>query len=177
MKFEKRVADGETPSQASEVQENGKKPVIIYILILFLAAFLLMFLSLLSHQRSNTEALGKLQSSMTAIQEIQATQEQVIDLQQRLDDTEKALEEAQEASEEKDTDITELEKESDALLALYCLQQEYLSGNLEGCKLTLQEISDQGLAELLPDTVPEGITAPSQRFEELKDAILNADNQ
>ena len=72
MKFEKR-ADGGDVTPSSETPDTGKKPVIIYILILFLAAFLLMFLSMLSHQRSNTEALGQLQSSVSAIQEIQAT--------------------------------------------------------------------------------------------------------
>lgn len=66
MKFEKRAAAGETPTE-QEPQETGKKPVIVYILILFLAAFLLMFLSLLAHQRSNSEALGKLQNSVSAI--------------------------------------------------------------------------------------------------------------
>ena len=88
MKFEKRADGGEVTPASSETPETGKKPVIIYILILFLAAFLLMFLSMLSHQRSNTEALGQLQNSVSAIQEIQATQEQIIELQKRLDETE-----------------------------------------------------------------------------------------
>ena len=48
--------------------------------------------------------------------------------------------------------ISDLEKTSQALLALYNLQQEYLTGNLDGCLLTLQEISDQHLDELLPST-------------------------
>ena len=88
MKFEKRAAAGETSTE-QEPQETGKKPVIVYILILFLAAFLLMFLSLLAHQRSNSEALGKLQNSVSAIQEIQATQEQIIELQEKVDAVEK----------------------------------------------------------------------------------------
>ena len=65
MKFEKRADGGEVTPASSETPETGKKPVIIYILILFLAAFLLMFLSMLSHQRSNTEALGQLQNSFS----------------------------------------------------------------------------------------------------------------
>ena len=149
MKFEKRADGGEVTPASSETPETGKKPVIIYILILFLAAFLLMFLSMLSHQRSNTEALGQLQNSVSAIQEIQATQEQIIELQKRL------------------------EKTSQALLALYNLQQEYLTGNLDGCLLTLQEISDQHLDELLPSANTEGVTPPAQRYQELKEAILN----
>ena len=173
MKFEKRADGGEVTPASSETPETGKKPVIIYILILFLAAFLLMFLSMLSHQRSNTEALGQLQNSVSAIQEIQATQEQIIELQKRLDETEAERDEAKEELKVISDSISDLEKTSQALLALYNLQQEYLTGNLDGCLLTLQEISDQHLDELLPSANTEGVTPPAQRYQELKEAILN----
>lgn len=173
MKFEKRADGGEVTPASSGTPETGKKPVIIYILILFLAAFLLMFLSMLSHQRSNTEALGQLQNSVSAIQEIQATQEQIIELQKRLDETEAERDEAKEELKVISDSISDLEKTSQALLALYNLQQEYLTGNLDGCLLTLQEISDQHLDELLPSANTEGVTPPAQRYQELKEAILN----
>ena len=173
MKFEKRADGGEVTPASSETPETGKKPVIIYILILFLAAFLLMFLSMLSHQRSNTEALGQLQNSVSAIQEIQATQEQIIELQKRLDKRETERDEAKEELKVISDSISDLEKTSQALLALYNLQQEYLTGNLDGCLLTLQEISDQHLDELLPSANTEGVTPPAQRYQELKEAILN----
>ena len=86
----------------------------------------------------------------------------------------KELDATQEESQEKDDSIAQLEKETDALLALYNLQQEYAAGNLDGCRVTLQEISDQGLEELLPKTAPEGITSPAQRYQQLREAILNA---
>ena len=133
MKFEKRADGGEVTPASSETPETGKKPVIIYILILFLAAFLLMFLSMLSHQRSNTEALGQLQNSVSAIQEIQATQEQIIELQKRLDETEAERDEAKEELKVISDISSHLEKTSQALMALYSLQQEYLTGNLDGC--------------------------------------------
>ena len=169
MKFEKRADGGDVTPASSGTPDTGKKPVIVYILILFLAAFLLMFLSMLSHQRSNAEALGQLQNSVSAIQEIQTSQEQVIELQKQ-----KELDAAQEESHEKDDSIAQLEKEANALLALYNLQQEYAAGNLDGCRVTLQEISDQGLEELLPKTAPDGITSPAQRYQQLREAILNA---
>ena len=84
------------------------------------------------------------------------------------------LDATQEESQEKDDSIAQLEKETDALLALYNLQQEYAAGNLDGCRVTLQEISDQGLEELLPKTAPDGITSPAQRYQQLREAILNA---
>lgn len=173
MKFEKRADGGEVTPASSETPETGKKPVIIYILILFLAAFLLMLLSMLSHQRSNTEALGQLQSSVSAIQEIQATQEQIIELQKRLDETEAERDAAKAELKAVADGIADLEKTAQALLALYNLQQEYLTGNLDGCLLTLQEISDQHLDELLPSANTEGVTPPAQRYQELKEAILN----
>ena len=117
MKFEKRADGGEVTPASSETPETGKKPVIIYILILFLAAFLLMFLSMLSHQRSNTEALGQLQNSVSAIKEIQATQEQIIELQKRLDKTETERDEAKEELKVISDSISDLEKTSQALLS------------------------------------------------------------
>ena len=173
MKFEKRADGGEGTPASSETPGTGKKPVIVYILILFLAAFLLMFLSLLAHQRSNTEALGKLQSSVSAIQEIQTTQEQIIELQKRLDATEAERDAAKAELKAVADGIADLEKTAQALLALYDLQQEYLTGNLDGCRITLQEMSDQHLDELLPSTTTDGVTPPAQRYQELKEAILN----
>ncbi len=57
-------------------------------MILFIVAFLLMALSFLMHQRSNSEVLGELQDSVSAMQEIQDTQDQILDLQKQLSDAE-----------------------------------------------------------------------------------------
>ena len=171
MKFEKRADGGDVTPSSPESAETGKKPVIVYILILFLAAFLLIFLSLLAHQRSNSEALGQLQNSMSAMQEIQ---EQILNLQTQLDAVEQERDQAKADLEASQNDAEQLKKESDALMALYTLQQEYLAGNLDSCRITLQEISDQKLADLLPTPAPEGVTTPAQRYQELREAILNA---
>ena len=72
MKFEKRTDGEQTPSSPQEDKPSaGRKPVVIYIMILFIVAFLLMALSFVMHQRSNTEVLGELQDSVSAMQEIQ----------------------------------------------------------------------------------------------------------
>lgn len=49
MKLEKR-GDGETP--VPQEPSSGKKPVVVYIMILFIVAFLLMALSFVMHQRA-----------------------------------------------------------------------------------------------------------------------------
>ena len=80
MKFEKRSGDeAETPSSApEETPSTGKKPVVIYIMILFIVAFLLMALSFLMHQRSNLRGAWGAQDSVTAMQEVQATQDALL---------------------------------------------------------------------------------------------------
>ena len=66
----------EKPTQETEKQtpHNGK-PVIQYILVLFIAAFLLMAFSMAMHQRTTSEGIGELQHSFSAMQSIQDHQE------------------------------------------------------------------------------------------------------
>ena len=173
MKFEKRADGGEVTAPQETAPETGKKPVIVYILILFLAAFMLMAISLLAHQRSNSEALGDLRDSVSAMQEVQAYQDQIIKLQQQLDTAEKAQQAAEDTAEAAQAATAELEQQVAALTALYTLQQEYLTGDIESCRITLQEISDQGLAALLPAESTAGVTSPAERYQELKQAVLN----
>ena len=86
MKFEKRTDGEQIPSSPQEDKPSaGRKPVVIYIMILFIVAFLLMALSFVMHQRSNTEVLGELQDSVSAMQEIQSTQDALLDLQDQLE--------------------------------------------------------------------------------------------
>ena len=79
-KLEQQAAAPEPP------KKNDKKPVVVYIMILFIVAFLLMALSFLMHQRSNSEALSELRNSVTAMQEVQSFQEKIIDLQEQMDE-------------------------------------------------------------------------------------------
>ena len=80
MKLEKRSSGEAEETPLPQEESHSKKPVVVYIMILFIVAFLLMALSFLMHQRSNTEALGKLQSSVSAMQEVQVVQDKVIQL-------------------------------------------------------------------------------------------------
>lgn len=172
MKLEKR-SSGDTEEPVTESAPRSKKPVIVYIMILFIVAFLLMALSFFMHQRSNTEALGNLQDSVTAMQEVQAIQEQVIDLQEELAQARKEIDTLKGTLEEQRSGLDEAQREQDALLALYTLQQQYSAGDYDACRQTLQSMDDQNLVELLPQEIGSDVTAPSQRYQQLKEAILN----
>lgn len=177
MKLEKRSSEATAQSQEADKQSTGKKPVVIYIMILFIAAFLLMALSFLMHQRSNSEALGQLQNSVSAMQEVQATQERIIALQEELAQAEKELDD-QKASYEKAlqsaNDETDACREvTEALTGLYCLQQEYSAKDYESCRDIIRQMEEKKYPALLPGTVSagSGITPPGERYQELKEAV------
>ena len=179
MKFEKRSGDAETPASAPEEKPSaGKKPVVIYIMILFIVAFLMMALSFLMHQRSNTEVLGELQNSVSAMQEVQATQEQIIALQEEIasleDENEKLQEQLESETASSDNLLAErdtLERQYNAMLALYQLQQLYAARDYEGCRDLITHF-ETGLADFLPQDALDGdVVSPAQRYQQLKEAV------
>ena len=177
MKLEKRSSGGEGDMPPVQEEKPAKsKPVVVYIMILFIAAFLLMALSFLMHQRSNTEALGQLQNSVSAMQEVQANQEKIIELQEELNDAQKALEaqedEAKVSEEEAKEELLQAQLDTQALLSLYTLQQQYSAGNYDACLATMQRMEDEGLIARLPKENAE-VTSPAQRYAQLKEAVLN----
>lgn len=172
MKFEKRTDGEQIPSSPQEDKPSaGRKPVVIYIMILFIVAFLLMALSFVMHQRSNTEVLGELQDSVSAMQEIQSTQDALLDLQDQLDDAEETVEALESAGEETQAALEAAELENRALLALYQLQQLYAAGDLDGCRETIAAIEAEDLTSALPEKAAEGVTTPADRYQQLRDAV------
>ena len=164
----------ETPQKETT---TGSKPVIIYIMILFIAAFLLMALSFLMHQRSNTEALGDLRNSVSAMQEVQSYQDKVIELQEELAAAEEALEEQEKTSQEtlaaKQEELTQQSKVLEAMTDLYRLQQSYSNKDYEGCQAMIQQMEASGSVKYLPREITgdAGVTAPYVRFSQFKEAV------
>ena len=136
MKFEKRSGDeAETPSSApEETPSTGKKPVVIYIMILFIVAFLL------------------------------------LDLQNQLDEAQSTIDALESSAEETDAALAEAQRENQALLALYTIQQQYSAGDLAGCQASIDAFEASEYRDALPETAEEGVTPPSQRYAQLKEA-------
>lgn len=178
MNFEKR-SEGQPESQGTpetDKPSGDKKPVVIYIMILFVVAFLLMALSFLMHQRSNSEVLGELQDSVTAMQEVQASQEALLALQSELQDAQDTIDELQESAETNQEALTAAQTESEALLALYTLQQQYAARDLPACRETIQSMEENALVQALPAEASGDIASPAQRFEQLKAAVTALEN-
>lgn len=167
--------EAEAPAPAQKAA--GNKPVVIYIMILFIAAFLLMALSFLMHQRSNTEALGQLQNSVTAIQEVQATQEENIALQEQLSDLQKQLDDTVTAYDNQLKalvgDLEQKQMELEAMKDLYLLEQTFHAQDFDACQELIARMETQGTADALPAESNDGgpVTSPADRFQQLKEAV------
>lgn len=182
---EKQTASSENQQEEIKKPESssgkkfGNKPVVIYIMILFIAAFLLMALSFFMHQRSNSEVMGELQNSVEAIYEIQADQETLSKLQEELIATQETLAKEKASYQEKldklQTEADTSKVQNDALNQLYCLQQAYSAKDYEVCVALIEKLEKDDLYLNLPTSASskEVGTPPSQRFQELRGAVLN----
>lgn len=171
MKLEKRSEGG--PVEPVEDAPRGKKPVVVYIMILFIAAFLLMAWSFFSHQRSNTEALGRLQSSVGAMQEVQGLQDQVIALQRELAEAEKQIEDLKNEADYQKTAQETRDRQLEAMNHLYALQQSYSAKNYTACREIIDSMEAERLAGALNDNqgTPDSVTSPAERYQQLKEAV------
>lgn len=172
MKLVKRsTGEAEDTPQKETPQKGGRKPVIVYIMILFIVAFILMAVSFIMHQRTNTEEIGKLRDSVSALQEVQKTEDKNIKLQEELNASEK-----REKLLEKELDKAEASQESaanqaNALLALYTLNQQYATKDYDACKAIISSMEEKGLDKLLPADSENGVTSPAQRYLQLREVI------
>lgn len=171
MKLVKR-SDGGGPVEPEE--NTGKKPVVLYIMILFIAAFLLMAWSFASHQRSNTEAIGKLQSSVTAMQGVQ---DRMLTLQDELEAAQAQIDELEREVELRSSEMEAYQRQYQALASLNSLERLYHQENLEGCRKVIDSMEAEALVVCLSDKLPDseqelGIAVSNrERYQQLKEAV------
>lgn len=176
MKLEKRNEGGPVEPE-EDMTPKGKKPVVVYIMVLFIAAFLLMAWSFASHQRSNTEAIGRLQSSVTAMQGVQDLQNRVISLQDELEEAQDEIEELEREASLLDSELEAYNRQYQALGNLYSLERLYRQENLEGCRKVIDAMEAENLTVCLSDNLPLserelGLTISVwERYQQLKEAV------
>ena len=173
MNLEKRSQGGPVEPE-EDLTPKGKKPVVVYIMVLFIAAFLLMAWSFASHQRSNTEAIGELQSSVTAMRSVQDT---MLTLQDELEEAQDEIEELEREASLRDSELEAYNRQYQALANLYSLERLYRQENLEGCRKVIDAMEEEDLAVCLSDNLPLserelGLTISVwERYQQLKEAV------
>ena len=192
MKLEKRSADACQAPQTAETGcvRKGRSHILVYILILFIAAFLLMALSFLSHQRTNDQVLGQLQTNVNSLEKLQSALEENVRLQEQVDVQKFQLEELKKelaASQNTQSELTEkisalekslaqqqkeleaIQKTASAVDALNQLQQLLIAGDMVSCRKVITDMEAAGLDKLLPSvpSAPGGLS-PLQMFQQAK---------
>ena len=152
---------------------GGNKPVVVYIMVLFIAAFLLMALSFFMHQRSNTEVMGEIQSSVSAMQELQNSQETIAQLQKELEaaqETAAAFQDASETARNQASHLEyQLERTREAMDWFWQLNEAYIREDAERCREILEIMNgsqESPMSEYLP-----GDSAAAARFQEIQEAL------
>ena len=159
----------EKPTQETEKQtpHNGK-PVIQYILVLFIAAFLLMAFSMAMHQRTTSEGIGELQHSFSAMQSIQDHQEKVIELQDALNRADDERQELEKAIQDLQDQLDQQDLAAKAQEQLYILQQQYLAQDYDHCRATIQTMETLELDQLLSQKREYSVPSPAETFQTIK---------
>ncbi len=171
------MSSEEKPETARNEETSGAAPkgnmsVFLYILLLFSAALLLMCLSSLIHQRNNTEALGKLQSSVSVMQEVQNLQEKIIALQEERRTLEEQLEEARAGEREASEQTAAARRETEAMRRLYLMREQYREGRYRACQATMQAFEAEGLSDSLSGESPgNGVISPLDYYRQLQEAV------
>ena len=173
MKLVKRN-DGGPVEPEEDVTPTGKKPVVVYIMVLFIAAFLLMAWSFASHQRSNTEAIGELQSSVTAMRGVQ---DRVVNLEKQLGAAQNKIQDLERQAQLREYELEASSRHSRALEVLYALERLYRQESLENCRSVIDMMEQEDLVSCLSDQLSDseqslGLTVSAQeRYQQLKEAV------
>lgn len=172
MKLEKRAqsASEETAAQipAAPAAENGRhKPVLLYLVILFAIAFVLILFSFIMHQRSNAEVLktavpgGDLAGAAAGGGAVQNVSEENKALHEQVD----ALTKQAEAD----------ARTHSALLLVWKLERLYAAGDNEGCLAAIEALQQDDLYLALPNETDEGemYETPRAAYDRILEALSN----
>lgn len=185
MKLEKRgAAAEETAAEEKSVPTipvGKQKPVYVYIAILFVAAAMLIVISLLMHRHSNEEVIGELQSSVNALEALQESQLQNMELQNQLEEKDDLIAQLEaQLSELEASAKTEAEAAAataEALQWLAIIEQQYGMEEYDTCLESIEKFKLSGTVEYLPadNTLTETAVSPAERFADLEWAVTNMD--
>ena len=153
---------------APTLPQNKQKPVYVYICILFVAAAMLIVISLLMQRSSHQEMIGQLQTSVNAIEALQESQVQNTELLGQVEDLEEQVADLTAAAEES-TKVTE------ALQWLAIIEQQYSLEEYATCFESMEKFKLSGTVDYLPqdNTLTETALSPAERYAILEETVTN----
>ena len=175
--------DQQEELQHAAEHETPRKPqsVLIYLVILFAAAFVLLAWTFLMQQRSSSETIAGLRESVSAMESVQSLQEDNDALRAQVEELEKQLEQAE-------ADRKDLQKEVDGLSAqqeglvramdlFWQIDEAYVRGRYSLCRSLIEQMEDTSTGSALKEYLPKESTtdndrySPADRYQEICDAV------
>lgn len=176
-----------TPETAQDAQEtpesNGharkrQRSVIFYISILFVAAFLLLSMSLVQERRQHSENLENLEDlnqsitglkdSVSAMQSVQHLYEQNAALNEQLDELQKQLEDAKNEAAQQEKTIAELsatlERTEKAMDYFWQIDEAFVRNRWYNARQLIAVMEDTTNGYALKDYLPAESTTNNGRF-------------
>ena len=140
----------------------------MYIAILFVAAAMLIVISLLMQRSSNEEVIGQLQSSVNAIEALQESQVQNIELLGENEELKDQIADLTAAADEN-------AKVTEALQWLSIIEQLYSAEEYQTCFESMEKFQLSGTVEYLPEdnNLTETALSPAERYAILEKAVTN----
>ena len=169
---------------AEHVKPRSKQQsVLIYLVILFAAAFLLMALSYLMQRRTSDATIAGLRGeSVSAMQSIEDIQEENETLKRQVADQEARLEAAQKEADDAQTQADALTEAQDRLTRamdlFWQIDEAYVRGRYSLCRTLIAQMEDitagAALREALPtvSTTDNDRFSPADRYQEIYDAVM-----
>lgn len=168
---------------AAEHAKPGKKnPVLLYLVILFGAAFVLLLMSYRMQQRSNQVAMENLQQTSNSatqslenlIRERDALSEQVQEMEETIDTLEQELDSTQQQQNQLESQTAELARQLKAMEYFWQIDDYYARGYYTQAEALIEVMEEQGLQTALPEENTTGTDrfSPAQRYQEIRDALL-----
>lgn len=161
---------------------NKQQSVLIYLVILFAAAFLLMALSYFMQRRTSAATIEGLRESVSAMQSVGDIQSQNEALRQQVADLEEQLEEAQRELDGLQTLTDNLTVREERLIRamdlFWQIDEAYVRGRYALCRELIALIEDTTQGSALKEELPKESTtdtdrfSPADRYQEIYNAVM-----
>ena len=165
-----------------ERPRSKQQSVLIYLVILFAAAFLLMALSYFMQRRTSDATIEGLRESVSAMQSIEDIQAENESLRQQVSDLESELAQAREEQallEAQTQALTDSQERLTRAMDLFWqIDEAYVRGRYSQCRELIARMEDSSDGAPLKDALPTDSTtendrfSPADRYQEIYDIVM-----
>lgn len=177
---------GSLQHQAEHTRSRRRSPIMGYLVILFVAAFLLLLLAYFQQRRANSETTDALKQSVSAVQSIQNLMDENKELREKVEELEAQVAEAKEQSlnyealyRSSETDNAKLSQKVYAYRALFRVDRLYRAQRFQDAADLIAQLESQSQpSDLLSGeslSTEAAEVTPLSRYEQIRKQLKEWD--